>query len=107
MKGYLASLENRETEIKSVGYYISSTRMGKMKKSDHMNVGKDMAKQELSNTSEKSINWCSDLREKLSSKSENANAYILANPLLGIAPGYVCKDIHCNIICNNTKHTLK
>lgn len=56
MKGYSTLLKIREREIKAVGYYLSSTRMGKMEKSDRVNVGKDMAKQEVSNTSEKSVN---------------------------------------------------
>ena len=44
-----------------------------MKKSDLMNVGKDMAKEKVLNTSEKSVNWYSDIGEKLSTKNENAN----------------------------------
>lgn len=51
-----------------------------------MNVAKDMAKQELSNTSEKNVKWYSDRGEKLSSKSENINNLQPAIPFLGIAP---------------------
>lgn len=79
MKGYSTLLKIREREIKAVGYYLSSTRMGKMEKSDRVNVGKDMAKQEVSNTSEKSVNWYSDTGEKLSNKTENANNLHLVN----------------------------
>lgn len=56
MEGYSALLKIMATEIKAVGYYLLPTRMGKMKKCDQVSVGKDMAKQELSNTSERSVN---------------------------------------------------
>lgn len=73
----MASLEIKETEIESVRYYPSRTRLGKMKKSDHMNVGKDTAKQELSNTVEKTIKWYSDKAQKLSSENEMQKICIL------------------------------
>lgn len=47
--------------------------MGEMMKSDHMNVGKDIARQELSNTSQKCVNLYSNTGKKLSSESEKAN----------------------------------
>lgn len=51
-----------------------------------MNVGKDTAKQELSNTVEKTINWYSDKAQKLSSENEMQKICILVIPLPGRAP---------------------
>lgn len=44
-----------------------------MKNSDHLNVCKDIAGQELSNTSKKRVNMYSNTGEELHSKSEKAN----------------------------------
>lgn len=57
-----------------------------MKTSDHMNVAKDMARQEPSNTSEKNVKWYSDRGEKLSSKSENINNLQPGNSISGYSP---------------------
>ena len=57
-----------------------------MKESNHLNVGKDMAREKLSNTSKKCINWYSNIGEKYLVKGKMQITYILTIPLLNRVP---------------------
>lgn len=57
-----------------------------MKNSDHLNVCKDIAGQELSNTSKKRVNMYSNTGEELHSKSEKANSPHPGNSISRYSP---------------------
>ena len=57
-----------------------------MKESNHLNVGKDMAREKLSKTSKKCINWYSNIGEKYLVKGKMQITYILTIPLLNRVP---------------------
>lgn len=68
--------------------------MGKMKNSDHLIVGKDIAGQKLSNTSKKRVNMYSNTGEELHSRSEKANSLHPGNSISRYSPqenSYMCR----------------
>lgn len=57
-----------------------------MKNSDHLNVGKYIAGQELSNTSKKRVNMYSNTEKELHGKSEKANSLHSGNSISRYSP---------------------